>query len=374
MASKGLISQMIKALEHVGITVNGDKPHDIQIHNDKFYDRVIAEGQLGLGESYMDGWWDCEQLDEFITLLLLGGLEDYVKGNAKLLWHAARSRIFNMQRRSRSFQVGEEHYDVGNDLYKEMLDRRMLYTCGYWRDADNLDDAQEAKLDLVCKKIGLEPGMTVLELGCGFGAFAKFAAENYGAEVTGYTVSKEQVALGTEMCQGLPVKLLLDDYRNATGKFDRVVSIGVMEHVGYKNYRTYMEVANRHLKDNGVAFIHTIGGNISTTKVNAWTDKYIFPNGMLPSIAQLGKAMEGLFVMEDWHNFGEDYDLTLMEWYKNFEAAWPKLKDKYNDRFYRMWVFYLLSCAGGFRARNIQLWQIVMTRPGTKQPGFCRAI
>ena len=226
-------------------------------------------------------------------------------------------------------------------------------------------------MDLVCRKLGLRKGMTVLELGCGWGSFAKYAAEKYGAHVVGLNISKEQIELGKELCKGLPVELRLQDYREAEGKYDRVVSIGILEHVGYKNYRTYMEVVNRCLKDDGIAFIHTIGGNISTTYVNAWTDKYIFPNGMLPSIAQIAKAMEGLFVMEDWHNFGPDYDKTLMAWYENFENAWHELKDKYNERFYRMWRFYLLSSAGGFRSRAQQLWQIVMTKPGREQPD-CR--
>jgi len=248
----------------------------------------------------------------------------------------------------------------------------MNYTCAYWKEGvTTLDEAQEAKLELVCQKIGLEPGMHVLDIGCGWGCFAKYAAEKYGVRVTGVTVSKEQVKLGMEMCKGLPVELKLQDYRDVTGVYDRVISIGVMEHVGYKNYRTYMEVADRTLKDDGIAFIHTIGGNISSTKANAWTTKYIFPNGMLPSIAQLSKAMEGIFVIEDLHNIGPHYDKTLMAWHANFEAAWPELKKKYDERFYRMWRYYLLSSAGGFRARQSQLWQFVMTRPGTPQPN-CR--
>ena len=270
-----------------------------------------------------------------------------------------------------AFEVGERHYDLGNDLYQAMLDKRMNYTCGYWKDAATLDEAQEAKLDLVCRKIGLQPGMRVLELGCGWGSFAKYAAEKYGAEVLGVTVSKEQVALGMEQCQGLPVELRLQDYREVEGTYDAVISIGVMEHVGYKNYRTYMQVVDRCLKEDGIAFVHTIGGNRSATSSDPWTNKYIFPNGMLPSIAQLGAAMEGLFVMEDWHNFGPHYDRTLMAWHANFEAAWPELKANYDERFYRMWRYYLLSCAGGFRSRNNQLWQIVMTRTGTPQPD-CR--
>jgi cyclopropane-fatty-acyl-phospholipid synthase len=370
--SRGDIKRTVaELLEKADIAIDGDRAWDIRVLNDDFYQRALAEGELGLGESYMDGWWDCPALDQLIDRVLRFNLREHIKGNWKLYWHVLRSKVFNRQNQNRSFQVGEQHYDVGNDLYTEMLDRRMLYTCAYWKDADNLDDAQEAKLDLICRKIGLKKGMTVLELGCGFGAFAKFAAEQYSARVTGLTVSKEQVRLGQELCAGLPVDIRLDDYRNADGQYDRVISIGVMEHVGYKNYRTYMERAAAHLKDGGVAFIHTIGSNTSKTYANAWTDKYIFPNGMLPSIAQLGTAMEGLFVMEDWHNFGEHYDPTLMAWYHNFKKAWPKLKDRYSERFRRMWEYYLLSCAGAFRSRTIQLWQIVMTKPGTKQP-YCR--
>ena len=252
-----------------------------------------------------------------------------------------------------------------------MLDKRLNYTCAYWKDAASLDEAQEAKLDLVCRKINARPGMRILELGCGWGSFAKYAAEKYGVSVLGVTVSKEQVALGMELCQGLPVELRLQDYRQVQGTYDAVISIGIMEHVGYKNYPTYMQVVDRCLKPGGIAFIHTIGGNRSVTSGEPWLDRYIFRNGMLPSISQLAGAMEGIFVMEDWHNIGPHYDRTLLAWYANFEKAWPELKNHYDERFHRMWRFYLLSCAGGFRSRNIQLWQIVMTRPGTPQPD-CR--
>jgi cyclopropane-fatty-acyl-phospholipid synthase len=276
-----------------------------------------------------------------------------------------------LQKPSRAFEVGQKHYDLGNDLFIAMLDKRLNYTCGYWKNATNLDEAQEAKLELVCKKINLQPGMAVLELGCGFGSFAGYAASKYGVKVTGVTVSKRQVELGMELYKDLPVELRLEDYRNVQGTYDRVISIGIMEHVGYKNYRTYMEVVNRTLAENGIAFIHTIGDNISQTTTNAWSAKYIFPNSVLPSIAQIGKAMEGLFVMEDWHNFGPDYDKTLMAWYQNFENAWHNFAKNYSERFHRMWRYYLLTSAGGFRSRRSQLWQIVMTRPGSSQP-VCR--
>jgi cyclopropane-fatty-acyl-phospholipid synthase len=355
-------------LESAGIEVNGSNPWDPQIRDTRFYDRILREVELGFGEAYMDGWWDCDAIDQLVARVFLADLPSKLKGNWKLLLHALRARFLNLQSRARAFEVGEHHYDLGNDLYEAMLDKRLNYTCGYWKDADNLDEAQVAKLELVCRKIGLEPGMRVLELGCGWGSFAQCAAEKYGAHVTGVTVSKEQVKLGMERCKGLPVELKLQDYRDVEGTYDRVISIGVMEHVGYKNYRTYMEVTDRTLKDGGVAFFHTIGTNFSRTRANAWSAKYIFPNGMLPSIAQLGKAMENLFVVEDWHNIGPHYDPTLMAWHANFEAAWPELKKAYDERFYRMWRFYLLSSAGGFRARAHQLWQVVMSRPGTPQP------
>lgn len=368
----GTEERIIKGLFTLaGVAVNGDQPWDITIHDLRFYRRALKEQALGLGESYMDGWWDCPALDQFFHRILSAKLQEKVKGNWKIKLDILKSRLFNLQSGKRAYQVGEQHYDIGNDLYRRMLDKRMIYTCAYWKKARTLDQAQEAKLDLVCRKINLKKGMTVLELGCGWGTFARYAAEKYGAKVTAVTVSREQVDLGRELCRGLPVEIKLEDYRRVTGKYDRVVSIGIMEHVGYKNYRTYMETVDRTLKDDGIAFVHTIGQNESESTVNSWTVRYIFPNSMLPSIAQLGKAMEGIFIMEDWHNFGPDYDKTLMAWHANFEKSWPELKEKYGDRFYRMWRYYLLSSAGGFRARFNQLWQIVMTRTGSQQPD-CR--
>ena len=361
-------------LRHAGVTIGGSNPWDIQAHNEAVYDRVMRDGILGMGESYMDGWWDSPAMDQLVDRVFRAQLHTYFENNWKNTLHLLKARYLNLQSDHRAYEVGEEHYDVGNDLYRDMLDSRMTYTCAYWGNgAATLDEAQEAKLDLVCRKVGLEPGMKVLDLGCGWGCFAKYAAEKYGAEVTGVTVSREQVDLGNEMCNGLPVSIHLEDYRNVSGKYDRVISIGIMEHVGYKNYRTYMETVDRCLADDGIALVHTIGGNHSKTIANAWYTKYIFPNGMLPSIAQLGAAMENLFVMEDWHNFGPDYDRTLMAWHDNFEKNWHKHKHNYSERFYRMWNFYLLSSAGAFRSRTNQLWQIVMTKPGCAQPD-CRIV
>jgi cyclopropane-fatty-acyl-phospholipid synthase len=359
---------MRELLELAEIQINGSRQWDLQVHDERLYERILRDGSLGLGEAYMQGWWDCESIDEFITRVLKARLDEKVQNNLRLVFQVVRAKLFNRQSSARAFEVGEKHYDLGNDLYQAMLDKRLNYTCAYWKDARNLDEAQEAKLELVCRKIGARPGMRILELGCGWGSFAKYASEKYGVYVLGVTVSKEQVALGMELCKGLPVELRLQDYRAVTGTYDAVISIGVMEHVGYKNYEEYMQVVDRCLKPDGIAFVHTIGGNQSANTGEPWTDKYIFPNGLLPSIAQLGKAMEGRFVMEDWQNFGPYYDPTLMAWHANFEKAWPELKKKYNERFYRMWRYYLLSSAGGFRSRSQQLWQIVFTRQGTPQP------
>ncbi|MFH1405062.1 MAG: cyclopropane fatty acyl phospholipid synthase [Patescibacteria group bacterium] len=352
-------------LASVNIQINGGRPWDICVKDDRFFSRVIQQGSLGLGESYMDGWWKCERLDEFFTKILTDDVRNKIKKHWPVIVQAILAGLFNQQRPSKAFEIGQKHYDVGNDLYKAMLDKRMVYTCGYWAGAENLDQAQENKLNLVCKKIGLKAGDRVLDIGCGWGSFAKYASENYGVEVVGITVSKEQLELGQENTKGLPVELRLQDYRDITGEFDHVVSLGMFEHVGYKNYRTYMEVVHRVLKDDGMFLLHTIGGLKSGRTTDPWIAKYIFPNSMLPSMKQIASAIEGLFVVEDWHSFGADYDKTLMAWHQNISNAWPK-NNRYDERFRRMWSYYLLASAGSFRSRKNQLWQIVMHKHGIK--------
>jgi cyclopropane-fatty-acyl-phospholipid synthase len=355
-------------LADAGIIVGGTNPWDIQVHDDRVYARVLRDGTLGAGESYEEGWWDTPALDQFIDKVQRARMGETLRENWTIVAHALRARILNLQSITRSFDNGQQHYDIGNDLYEAMLGGRLLYTCAYWPGAKTLDEAQDAKLDLVCRKVGLKPGMRVLDLGCGWGGFAAFAAERYGVEVVGFTVAEEQVKWARERYAHLPIDIRLDDYRNATGTYDAVVSIGLMEHVGWKNYRSYMELVDRLLAPGGVAFVHTIAGNRPRAHLDPWFDKYIFPNAVLPTLARLTSAMEGLFIPEDVHNIGEDYDLTLMAWWKKFDAAWPKLRAAYGDAFYRRWKYYLLGSAGAFRARSQQLFQIVMTRPGTSAP------
>ncbi len=348
-------------LAEAGVALDGRAACDIQVHDDRMFARVLAQGQLGLGESYMAGWFDCDALDEFVCRVLRAGLHGRV-GKRSLLVPYLRARYLNPQRVSRAAGA---HYNLGNDLFEAMLDDRMTYSCGYWPGTEDLDVAQTQKLDLACRKLGLAPGMRVLDIGCGFGAFARYAAETYGVAVVGVAVSEAQLALGRERCAGLDVELRMQDYRDVTGKFDRVVSIGMFEHVGHKNYRRFMQVVRDRLKDNSSLFLlHTIGGQTATLRQDAWIAKYIFPDYMLPTIQQIGAAAEGIFVAEDWHNFGGDYDKTLMAWWRNFDGHWPALRVQYGERFYRTWRYYLLFCAGVFRARYNQVWQIVFSPLG----------
>jgi cyclopropane-fatty-acyl-phospholipid synthase len=352
-------------LEPADIRLNGGRPWDPQIHDQRFYLRVLTQGSLGAGESYMESWWDVEALDEFFARL--HRCDPYAKfGRISTALLALRGRLINRQRMSAAKRVAHEHYDLGNDLYAAMLGPRMQYTCAYWPGARNLNEAQENKLHLICRKLYLVPGMRVLDLGCGFGGLSHFMATEYGCHVVSYNISERQVEFARKLCEGLPVKIELRDYREADAveqqPFDRVVAVGLCEHVGFKNHRRFLEIAHRLLRPRGLFLLHTIGSNISVTSTDAWIDKYIFPNGVLPSIAQLAQAAEGLWVTEDLHNFGPDYDRTLMAWWNNFHRAWPTLGSFHSERFYRMWRYYLLSCAGAFRARKLQLWQVVYSK------------
>ena len=351
-------------LNQAGIEINGSRPFDIQIHNTDFYKRVLQKGSLGLGESYMDGWWDCERLDIFFYKVLQAKLDTKLPNNLTDIMKVAMARLRNLQTEKRSWIVGEEHYDLGNDLFTLMLDPYMQYSCGYWHDATSLEQAQINKLDLICRKLQIEPGMRLLDIGCGWGGLSAYAARHYGASVTGVTISKEQQKLAQERCKGLDVNIILQDYRELNDKFDRIVSVGMFEHVGPKNYATYFDVARRNIKDDGLFLLHTIGSNKNKVNVDSWIGKYIFPNGVLPSIQNIGNSSEGKFIMEDWHNFGADYDKTLMAWYERFLNSWSELSNNYTPRFKRMFTYYLNSCAGAFRARDIQLWQILWSPNG----------
>jgi len=362
MANVALQRRVAGILADADIRIGGDRPWDVQIHDPHFYARVLAQGSLGLGESYMDGWWDTEALDGLLFRLLSARIDRRVRGISDLL-DGTRAWLLNLQRRTRSFEVGRRHYDLGNDLYHAMLGERLVYSCGYWRMAQTLDAAQEAKLDLICRKLQLRPGLRLLDIGCGWGELLKFAAERYGVAGVGITVSQRQAEYAQTLCAGLPVEIRLQDYRDVHERFDRIASVGMFEHVGARNYARYFAIARRCLAEHGLFLLHTIGSNVSVTHTDPWIARYIFPNSMLPSAAQITRAYENRFVLEDWHGFGPDYDRTLQAWRDNVEAAWPSLPD-YDERFRRMWRFYLSASMALFRARRAQLWQMVLSPHG----------
>lgn len=361
-SSEQIISKIFSMAD---IRINGTRPWDIQVHRPEFYNHILCNGSLALGESYMAGWWDCQSLDQFFFHVLRNDLDLKIKKSRSAILCSIKATLSNCQNKKKALEVAQKHYDVGNDLFECMLDRHMAYSCAYWdKGVSDLTAAQEAKLELICRKVELAPGMRILDIGCGWGSFVRYAAQKHGVDAVGVTISKEQAQLARERCAGLPVDIRLLDYRDLSEEFDAIVSVGMFEHVGYKNYRQFMQVVNRCLHPDALFLLHTIASNHSTRNGDPWFDKYIFPNGMLPSIEQLGKASELLLVMEDWHNIGIHYDKTLTSWFANFDQNWPGLQNRYGDTFYRMWKYYLLSMAGAFRSRSIQVWQVVFSKHG----------
>ncbi len=356
-----------KFLKKAGVTVGGTNPWDIQVNDKRFWRRIGLFGTLGFGEAYIEGWWDARRVDQLIFRLARLRVEQKVLNIPKLFCGAA-AKFKNLQSISRSKVVGLQHYDLDNDLYEAMLGKRMVYTCAFWRDALDLNVAQEKKLELVCDKLGITKGMRVLDIGCGWGSFAQYVAQTRGAEVTGVTISREQGLFAQNQCRYLPVDIRIKDYRDIEGseKFDRIVSLGMFEHVGRKNYKSYMNFIRQHLAAEGLALIQTIGLSYKTSGIDPWVAKYIFPNSEVPTISRISSAFEGVLKLEDWHNFGADYDRTLLAWQKNFSQNWDKYSRKYDQRFYRVWNYYLLMFAGLFRARNLDLWQLVLSPDGVR--------
>jgi len=352
-------------LSEAGITLNGSQPFDIQVKDERFFGRFLSDGTLGLGESYMDGWWESAELEEMMARFARAGLSRKFSSSARFVMNALRARILNEGNCKNAAQGVERHYDIGNDLYEAMLDSTMTYTCAFWPGATDLAGAQRGKLELVCRKLMLAPGQTVLDIGCGWGGFAAYAARNYGVSVVGITNSREQAKAAQTRCADLPVEIRLQDYREINGTFDRVLSIGMFEHVCYKNHRTYMETVHRCLKPDGLSLLHTMGRKKTVARGNdQWITRYIFPNTQVPSALQIGEAIDDLFVVEDWENLSTNYEKTLLAWHRNFEENWPQLSAKYSERFHRMWRYYLLVFAGWYRARALQLWQVVLSKEG----------
>ncbi|HUK54546.1 MAG TPA: cyclopropane fatty acyl phospholipid synthase [Candidatus Binatia bacterium] len=353
-----------KLLAAADVQINGERAWDIRVRDEHFYQRVLAGGSLALGESYMDGWWETEALDQCIFRIVRAGLKKRVVPRLSTVIAYLKSTLLNLQSKNRARENVHRHYDQSAKLYLSFLDPYNQYTCGYFQSVDDLNRAQEQKLDLICKKLRITGADEVLDIGCGWGGFAKLASERYRCRVTGITISDQQFEYARNYTQGLPVTILKKDYRDLSGKFDKILICGMMEHVGFKNHRALMRVVHHSLRDDGLFLLQTIGARETSRFIDPWLGTYIFPNTLLPSIKQIAEAIEGLFVVEDWQNFGAFYDQTLLAWFRNFDANWEKLRAEFDERFYRMWKYYLLACAGLFRARETQLWQVVLSKNG----------
>jgi cyclopropane-fatty-acyl-phospholipid synthase len=362
-------ASLAAAVEASDVRFNGDRPWDLQVHNPHFYGALLQQGSLALGNGYVRGDWDCEQLDELICRLLRSDANRPLTLRARVaeLARILRDQLGNPQALRRAFVVGRRHYDIDPRVYAAMLDPQMVYSCGYWRHATCLAEAQDHKLRLICEKLELRPGMRLLDVGCGWGSLAAYACRHYGVEVVGITVSAQQASWIGEHLADLPIRVELCDYRQLPardpGLFDRIASVGMFEHVGRRNDHTFFRTLKRLLHPHGLALLHTIGSACTTPRTDPWIDRYIFPGGRLPSARQLTDGLEGHFLIEDWENFGRDYDRTLLAWWQNFENAWPRLECDSSPEFFRFWRYYLLSCAGFFRSRQGQLWQVVLSRP-----------
>lgn len=346
------------------LNLSNPRPWDIVVKDKKFFEEVALKKNLGMGESYEKGMWDCMRTEILYAKMIQAGL--HKQSRSDLLNTISRT-LFNLQDKFSAKQSVSRHYDLGNDLFTSMLDKNKIYSCGYWRNANTLEKAQEHKMRLICEKLGLKPGQHILDIGCGWGGLAKYMSLNYGVSITGITLSEEQIREAERTCYGLPIKILLQDYREVEGNFNHVVSVGMFEHVGHLNFKSYMTKIRTLLADDGLFLLHTIGSNTPGITTDKWIDKYIFPNSLIPSMSQITKAYEGLFVMEDVHNFGYDYYRTLMAWYQNFYQNFQDLQTidpRYDNVFFRRWKHYLLSCAGSFLARHNNLWQIVLSKNG----------
>ena len=360
-----------------GIAINGNAPWDIQVHDNRIYHDLMRRGSLAFGEGFVNGWWSCDQLDVLFTRLLRSEesmeiLQGFQLSSRLQSWLIGiGERLINWQSPIRALQVGRRHYDIDPRVYAAMLDSRKIYSCGYWENARSLEEAQEQKLRMICDKLELKKGERLLDIGCGWGGLAAYAAQNYGVDVVGITISSQQASYAKEKTNGRPVKILLTDYRSDLARkeklFDKIVSVGMLEHVGRRNDRKYFAIAANSLREEGLMLVQTIGSRKTTYLVDPWIDTYIFPNGRLPSAKQLCAGFEENFKLEDWHNFGRDYDKTLMAWWQNFDQAWAKLREDMAPSFYRLWSYYLLSSAGLFRSGQGQLWQIVLSKPSRKQ-------
>ena len=325
--------------------------------------RILSDGGLGFGEEYMEGNIDIEgDLHELFKFQYTSVF------NASVLtpWQKIRALLTALIDRNTPTRVlrnVSHHYDLSSDFYKLWLDKSMTYTCGYFRTSnDTLEDAQNNKHEHICRKLQLESGMSLVDIGCGWGAMMIYAAEHYGVRCTGYTISQEQYNVLQERIKerGLQdrVQVLLKDYREGTGQFDRWVSIGMFEQVGREYIRTFMKVVQRMLKPGGLGLLHTIGFIRPNAKA-PWVTRYIFPGGYLPTLAEIVGPMNDLYLnVNDVEDLRLHYGETLDHWDRRFCQHVDTVRQMYGERFVRMWRLYLNGVASAFRYGGAHLYQI----------------
>lgn len=340
---------------------------DIIVADDSFYYDVAVKGSLGLGEGFVSGKWTTPDLVSTIRKLsdspLLTKVQYWLGWLYPLQWLKSLVLLVLGQTRAEAREVGSQHYDLSTAMYENMLGKPMIYSCGYWKGVDTLEDAQNQKMDLLCRKLQLKPGQSVLEIGCGWGDFAIYMANNYGVTVVGLTISENQRLTAEKRAKlaGVEDKVvfLLEDYRDHTLKYDRIVSVGMLEHVSSSMLSTYFQQVHDLLLTGGLAVIHSITKKQSTSIRDPWISKYIFPNSAIPSNSSWVSALNHVALeIEDVQNIGPDYAKTLHAWYDRY----TRFCDMVSSENGRMWQFYLNCCEAQFLSRNLNVWQMVLSK------------
>jgi len=351
-------------LTRAGVTVNGPNPWDIRVLDNRLFRRVVGTRELGFGDSYVEGWWECDRIDELVTRILRTGIKRILPPGISGLTLAARSVITNTQGSERAGDNATAHYGQHDALLRLILGEPLVYSCADWRDATDLADAQHAKIDRLASKLQLRPGMRVLDIGCGWGATADYLSTRHGVIVVGITPVAAQATHAARHHRHSDVSFVTTDFSNFTSPkpFDRIYSVGMVEHVGPKNLKPFFRHCQDLLVDDGIMFHQTIGRRTPRASTDAWIDRRIFPGGAIPSVQQLSRAWSAGWVLEDFENLGPDYDRTLMAWLGLLEGKKDQVLDQFGEEMYRTFRFYFQYCAGAFRARELQLWQLVLTK------------
>lgn len=343
----------------------------IRFNDDNILSLLHGDLLMSFGEAYMDGRVDVEgDLADLMSLALESGLMSVTattQGFAGAALQRAADKLFAHNREKENIA---HHYDLGNDFFRLWLDESLTYSCAYFRSAnDTLGQAQNQKIEHSLRKLRLQPGETLLDIGCGWGALVMRAAEHFKARATGITLSEEQVAKANEALAGRGLKnkaeVQLMNYRTLAEKgerFDKIVSIGMIEHVGREHLAEFMRNAETLLKPGGLALLHLITG-IKEAPINRWIEKYIFPGGYIPTLPEIIKHLSARdFRVWDVENLAPHYRLTLDQWSSRFERAVPTVLEKFDERFVRMWRLYLRASSAAFRQGAVELHQILVSR------------